>query len=106
MAKFHLTNDAKQDLINIRHYTVEQWGSEQSKKYLLELQQTILLLTESPNIGKKRPDVLTDTLSFPHSSHIIYYLQKENSLLIFAVLHKSMVPNPHLDRRDTSSTEI
>lgn len=99
MAKYRLTNDAKQDLINIRYYTVAQWGDEQSKKYLLELQQTILLLTESPNIGKKRPDVLTDTLSFPHGSHVIYYMIHDAHILVFAILHKGMVPNNHLEDR-------
>jgi len=97
VTKYRLTNEAKSDLINIRQYTVKQWGIQQSKKYLTELQQTIELLSSSPTMGQKRLDVSTDTLSFPHASHIIYYHIHKDYLLVFAVLHKSMVPNLHLN---------
>ncbi|MBL1321203.1 MAG: type II toxin-antitoxin system RelE/ParE family toxin [Methylophaga sp.] len=99
MATFRLSSDAQTDLINIRHYTLKNWGSEHSKKYLSELQQTIELLSDSPEMGKKRTNVSIDTLSFPHASHVIYYVLQNDCLLVFAVLHKSMVPNNHLANR-------
>ncbi|PHS26343.1 MAG: plasmid stabilization protein [Methylophaga sp.] len=99
MTRFRLSSDAQTDLINIRHYTLKNWGSEQSEKYLTELQQTIELLASSPEMGKKRVDVSNDTLSFPHASHVIYYSVQNDHLLVFAVLHKSMVPNNHLKNR-------
>ncbi len=100
MTMYRLTKDAQQDLIKIRHYTLKNWGNKQSGKYLSELQQTIRLLSEVPEMGRKRSDISTDTLSFPHVSHVIYYLQQEQEcILVFAVLHKSMVPNNHLENR-------
>ncbi len=99
MANYRLTSDAREDLINIRHYTLTQWGSHQSEKYLSELQHTIQLLSEAPEMGKKRPDISANTFSFPHASHVIYYLMHDEFLLVFAVLHKSMVPNNHLESR-------
>jgi len=99
MAMYRLTSDAQQDLIKIRQYTLTQWGSQQSVKYLTELQYTIQLVAEAPEMGKKRPDISVDTLSFPHASHIIYYLVENDSLVIFAVLHKGMAPNIHLEDR-------
>jgi len=99
MAVYKLTKDAQTDLIHIRQYTLSQWGSKQSKIYLSELHQTIILLSESPGMGKKRDDVSATTFSFPHVSHVIYYVLHNNYLLVFAVLHKSMVPNNHLENR-------
>jgi toxin ParE1/3/4 len=37
MSIFHLTPDAKEDLIKIRRFTVKQWGIKQSQKYLSDL---------------------------------------------------------------------
>lgn len=99
MARYKLTKDAQADLIHIRQYTLMQWGSGQSERYLLALHQALILLSESPEIGKKRPDTLTDTLSFPHASHVVYYMVHNDHVLVFAILHKGMVPGSHLEDR-------
>jgi len=100
MLSFRLTPEAKSDLIEIRHYTLKQWGAAQSQKYLSELRQTIRLLAETPLLGKSRPDVGSDVLSFPQASHIIYYVVHERQLVVFGVLHKCMVPLNHLAERE------
>jgi len=97
---FRLTPDARSDLIQIRRYTLAQWGSEQSKKYLSELRQVIDLVSETPKMGTQRPKLGVEVFSFPHSSHVIYYHYHAKQLIIFAVLHKSMVPMAHLGDRD------
>jgi len=99
MPGFRLTSDAQSDLIEIRHFTIKQWSRAQSQKYLSELQQTIRLLAETPSLGKSRSDVGSNVLSFPCSSHIIYYVVHEQQLVVFGVLHKRMVPFNHLAER-------
>ncbi len=100
MENYRLAPDAQSDLIDIRRYTVEQWGMAQSQKYLSELRQTIRLLVETPALGKSRLDVGESVLSFPYASHVIYYMIHERQLLVFGVLHKRMVPVNHLDGRE------
>ena len=100
MLIYRLTPDAQTDLIEIRRFTVKQWGTAQSQKYLLELRQTIRLLAETPTLGKPRPDVGSNVLSFPHVSHVIYYVVHEQQLIVFGVLHKRMVPLNHLAERE------
>jgi len=100
MTNYRLTPDAQSDLVEIRHYTLAQWGSEQSKKHLSELRQMMLLLSETPGIGTQHSEFGTDLLSFPHSSHVIYYQCHNKQLTVFAVLHKSMVPTAHLEGRE------
>ncbi|MBV1882198.1 MAG: type II toxin-antitoxin system RelE/ParE family toxin [Pseudomonadales bacterium] len=97
---FHLTSDAQADLIAIRQFTLQQWGPAQSQKYLSELRKTIILLNEAPSLGKPRPEVGSHVLSFPHVSHVIYYVVHEQQLVVFGVLHKRMVPLNHLAERE------
>jgi len=96
-----LTNDPWHDLVDIRCYTLKQWGHQQSEKYLSGLQRTIKLLSENPMMGKKRPDIAPDVIGFPHASHIIYYVVNQRQIVVFGVLHQSMAPNLHLKNRDT-----
>jgi toxin ParE1/3/4 len=99
MSNYRLTPDAQSDLIEIRRFTIEQWGRMQSRKYLSELRQTIRVLAETPSMGKSRPDVGSDVWSFPHVSHVVYYVMREQQLVVFGVLHKRMVPTNHLAER-------
>lgn len=100
MLNYRLTPDAQSDLIDIRRYTIEQWAKAQAQKYLSELRQAIRLLAETPSLGKSRTDVGEDILSFPHVSHVLYYLVHEGQLVVFGVLHKRMVPVHHFDGRE------
>ena len=100
MPRYRLTPDAQSDLIDIRRYTVKQWGAAQSRKYLSELRKTIILLTESPSLGRVRPEVGTGVLSFPHASHVIYFIY-EQQLFVFGILHKRMIPLNHLAGRES-----
>lgn len=102
MPGFRLTPDAKSDLIEIRRFTTKQWGATQSHKYLSDLRQTIRLLAETPSLGRSRPDVGSDVLSFPQVSHVIYYLLHKQQLVVFGVLHKRMVPLNHLSEREVT----
>ncbi len=99
MPTYRLTPDAQSDLIEIRRFTVAEWGPVQSQNYVEALQKTIHLLTEAPSIGLSRPEVGPQVLSFPHGSHVIYYKTVKQQLVIFGVLHKSMVPLNHLVAR-------
>jgi len=46
-----------------------------------------------------RYHLTNDALNLPHASHIIYYQTHEAYLLVFAILHKSIVLNKHVENR-------
>lgn len=100
MPGFRLTPDAQSDLIEIRLFTLQQWGPAQSRKYVSELRKTICLLAERPSLGKSRPEAGANVLSFPHVSQVIYYVMHKQQLMVFGVLHKRMVPANHLIERE------
>ena len=101
MLSYKFTQDARKDLFNIRKYTLKTWGGEQSTKYLQELNKTLQLISDSPSIGIKRTEISLTTFSIPYASHIIYYTLENNFLIVFAVLHKNMVPEKHIVNRNT-----
>jgi toxin ParE1/3/4 len=100
MTGYRLTQDAQSDLIEIRRYTLRQWGAAQSQKYLSELRKTIRLLAETPSLGRIRSEVGLNVLSFPYVSHVIYYVEHEQQLVVFALLHRRMVPLNHIVERE------
>ncbi|MEZ5489172.1 MAG: type II toxin-antitoxin system RelE/ParE family toxin [Gammaproteobacteria bacterium] len=52
-------------MLDIRRFTVSQWGEAQARRYLAELRQVLRLLSETPSLGKDRPDVGPNVSSFP-----------------------------------------
>ncbi|OCH98938.1 plasmid stabilization protein [Legionella jamestowniensis] len=99
MPPYQFTTQAQQDLIQIRRFTLEHWGSKQSLSYLEELKKTLQLLSEMPLMGKNCSDDLKDIYRFLYGSHAIYYITIPDSILIIAILHQSMVPENHLGNR-------
>ncbi|MDI9223821.1 type II toxin-antitoxin system RelE/ParE family toxin [Pantoea sp. EA-12] len=100
MANFKLTDEARQDLVDIRQFTLMNWGSTQSSHYLRRLQHTLRNLSELPSMGKSRTvDIAEGVFSFPFVSHMIYYQLCPAGIIVLAVLHQSRVPEIHLDAR-------
>lgn len=99
--RYVLTEYSRNDLIGVRHYTFQQWGSRQSIHYLDQLKKTLHLLSEMPLMGKRCAlDLALDIYRFPFNSHIIYYfLLPNNTIMIVAILHQGMLPSVHLDMR-------
>jgi toxin ParE1/3/4 len=101
MIQYLFTEESQRDLIQIRQFTLEHWGPKQSIDYLSDLKKTLQLLVEMPNMGKNCfEDCGKDVYRFPFGSHVIYYLMMpDNKIVIVAILHQSMVPEKHLDKR-------
>lgn len=101
MSQYYFTQEAQQDLIKIRKFTFNTWGSEQSTAYLRNLKKTLQLLTEMPSMGINCKDSLGDDIyRFPFVSHTIYYTTlPNNKIVIIAILHQGMVPEIHISNR-------
>ncbi|MFV0566621.1 MAG: type II toxin-antitoxin system RelE/ParE family toxin [Flavobacteriaceae bacterium] len=48
MAKYRLTNEAKNDLIRIHHYGVEKFGMAQADKYFESFFEYFIIIAERP----------------------------------------------------------
>jgi toxin ParE1/3/4 len=54
-------------------------------------------LAETPSIGKYRNDLQQGLLSFPYESHVLYYTESKNGIVIVRVLHKGMDVERHFN---------
>ncbi|MBA3537005.1 MAG: type II toxin-antitoxin system RelE/ParE family toxin [Tatlockia sp.] len=100
MSQYQFVQQAQQDLIQIRQFTLKEWGSKQSIVYLKELKKTVELLSTMPLMGKNcANDLGKDIYRFLYGNHAIYYLLMPHLIIIIAILHQSMVPENQLRSR-------
>jgi len=84
------TDSAKRDLEDITEYTVKLWGKQQTLKYLDEIQNKTIALSQNPNIGVQQNHIYPALLSFPIKKHVIYYLKQKEGIIIIRILHSHM----------------
>lgn len=81
---------AEQDLVNIWLYTWQQWGEAQADFYLDELEKTLMLLAEQPNLGRLQEEFKPAVHIFYHAHHLLVYQEIKGGIRVVRVLHKSM----------------
>lgn len=52
-------------------------------------------------MGKQCNDVEINAYCLPYASHMIYYIYDNQYVVVFAVLHKNILPELHLDDRNS-----
>ena len=97
MLRKFITDAAKVHMSEIRRFTKSQWGMVQSAKYMQEISNKIDMLAQRPQIGIDRSGDLGNGIrsSFV-GSHTIYYRHCSDKIIVHAVLHQSMTPQPHI----------
>lgn len=91
--KYRLSSLAKNDLISIFDFTIQNWGKGQARQYAKKLSHGFEMLSNSPEIGKTRNELYENALSFNIGSHIIFYCinqQLDTKIEISRVLHQTM----------------
>ncbi len=96
MPHYEFTEEAESDLEEITDYTLERWGLEQAEKYLDGLEELAQNLAESPDLGADRSAMLDGLISFPYTSHTLYYVKQQHGITIIRVLHKRMDQRRHI----------
>ena len=87
---------ARTDLKDIYQYGLHQWGQTRSDSYLDTLKSQLWSLTEQPNMGSERPELLSGMRSLPIESHVLFYRVTANRVEIIRVLHGRQDPARHL----------
>lgn len=95
MSHCKFTDSAKRDLEDISDYSLKHWGKQQTIKYLNDIKDKTLALSNNPNIGTLRSNIHPNLLSLPIKKHIIYYLIQKDGIVIIRILHANMCPKFH-----------
>ena len=88
--KFALSEDALDDLRRIGRYTQNEYGVEQRKNYLSQLDKRFVQLSKSPHLGRERPEIKPGYRSVVEGRHVIFYRVKDTNIEILRVIHGSM----------------
>ncbi|MFM2586648.1 type II toxin-antitoxin system RelE/ParE family toxin [Vibrio campbellii] len=99
MTQYKFSPAAQTDLIDIRRYTLDNWGNAQWSNYFGELKQSMALLASNELIGINMPELGTGYCRFPLKHHVIYYIRKPDHIVIAAVLGRNMSPAKHFQRQ-------
>lgn len=92
-----LASAAKDDLENIRRYTIREWGVDQADKYLAALRQKFAVLADHPGIAPK----LFERSAYraaTYREHRILYRVKDDAIEIARVLHHAHDITRAIDR--------
>jgi toxin ParE1/3/4 len=89
---------ADQDIKTITHRSLVDFGEEQTDKYMAGMKAALGSLAEHPTIGRSFTHEKTRLayLYFRYVSHVVYYRQRKNDILIVRILHIKMLPEQHL----------
>ena len=98
MTHYKLSSAAQSDLIEIRRYTLERWGQTQWTTYFSELKLSMELLANNQLLGIGVSELGQNYFRFPLKHHVIYYIQKQEHIVIAAVLGKHMSPAKHFSQ--------
>lgn len=84
------------DLEAIAEYTIERFGLEQARGYRDDLGACFDRLANNPKLGRPAGELGPDLRRYEHRSHIIFYQQTLEGILIVRVLHYRMEVTRHI----------
>ena len=95
MTRLHISDRARDDLVEIWRYSLEQWNQARADEYYLALSDVMRLVAERPGSGAA-VDVQPSCRKMLSGSHYIYYREQPSRVEILRVLHQSMDVRRHL----------
>ena len=85
MGIYFVSPQAAQDLQDIHDYLFAN-NPDTADKFLDSITQKFEMLTNFPNMGRKRDELLTALRSFPVDDYLIFYRQIEEEIEIVRVV--------------------
>ncbi len=96
MSNFVLSPEAQLSLKQIKTYSIKQFGTARTNRYLNEILLAFRALLENPDMGRSRDELMPGYYSYFVGSHTIYYRIKPDLIEVIDVLHQSMEPSNYL----------
>ncbi|MEJ5902616.1 type II toxin-antitoxin system RelE/ParE family toxin [Ochrobactrum teleogrylli] len=92
---YQLTPLAEADLEDIWVYTLREWSLEQANSYITDVMDAFEGLTDGSKRGRLT-DIRPGYLKYAVGSHVIYFREHENTLLVVRILHGRMDVGRHM----------
>lgn len=86
MAHISKTPSARRDLGSIWDY-ISIESEKRAYDLMRVIERTLLLLSERPEMGRRRPEIDPEVRSFPVRNYVIFYQINVDGIEILRVLH-------------------
>lgn len=93
---YKLSVKAKKDLSNIIKYSIDEFGTVQTDKYLFQLKSALEKLVDFPLMGRNLSYLRANLYCYTVQSHIIFYQKRKQDIFVVRILHKKMDPQRYL----------
>jgi toxin ParE1/3/4 len=93
MAKYKLSNEAKQDLIRIHHYGVETFGETQADKYFYSFFEYFNTIAHNPYSFESVDYIKNGYRRCPCGIDSIYYKIENEIVIIMAIIGRQDLKN-------------
>jgi toxin ParE1/3/4 len=80
------TTQADADIIDAYLYIAAE-NRRAADKWFMRLEATLVMLSEYPRAGRRRPYIMRKLRSFPHKNYLIYYVPHGDGIAVLRVLH-------------------
>lgn len=85
------SRQAREDLADIRAWTIKRFGKEQWPIYRERITETLSLIAFNPEIGVSVDDIAPGLLRYhmrqPKGRHYIYYVVQDGAIIIVRLIH-------------------
>jgi toxin ParE1/3/4 len=87
-----LTLLARQDLDDVRRFTIETWGREQWRRYFAGIMLALERVTRNGRCGRARDNLRHGMRSMPYQQHLIFFEPIDHAggeIVILRIVHQS-----------------
>lgn len=107
MPNLIVTDRALLDFVDIRNYSVEEWGQTTAEKYLDDLEAALQRLSEAPTLLRQESQVAGHLYFYRVRQHFLVCDIMDDSIYLLTVLHCSMdLPGRLTKLQPTLSEEV
>lgn len=96
MANYRISPRAETRLLEIEAYTAATFGEYQADAYITGFQKTFELIANFPLVGHSADELRPGYRRYRYQSHLIFYTEEANHVLIRAIIHASQDLRPDL----------
>jgi toxin ParE1/3/4 len=90
MAELDLSPAARADLVDIRLYSIKQFGANVADAYFHGFDEAFALLRQHPKVGPEQKGLGQEIRCLVHRRHRIFYQIEDNLVVIVRILHHAM----------------
>ncbi len=81
---------ARRDFVQIAEWSQGQWGVEQTRRYLGEIEAQLQRLTENPMLGQPAGLPHPGLRKLTAGRHTIFYMASDSVIEVVRILHQQM----------------